>query len=220
MRTSNVMVLLGSSALALVTAGCSKTPEEALADQWPILDQYCTECHNDAERAGELTLEGVTPAEVAAHPETWERVVRRLRGSVMPPPGSPHPGSEEAGAFVAALEASLDAGAPIDGGNPDVALHRLNRAEYASAIRDLVGLEVDASRLLPPDVSSEGFDNVAEVLRVSPTYLDQFIAAARDVAIKAVGNPAPPPARSAYLSKVKNHSAPVERLPLGQRDGL
>ncbi len=215
------MVLLGSSALALVAAGCSKTPEERLAEQWPILDQYCTECHSDAERAGELTLEGITPAEVAAHPEKWERVVRRLRGSVMPPPGSPHPGADDVGEFVAALEASLDAAAQVHGENPgEVALHRLNRAEYASAIRDLVGLEVDASRLLPPDVSSEGFDNVAEMLRVSPTYLDQFIAAARDVAIKAVGNPAPAAARSEYRSKVKNHSAQVDGLPLGTRDGL
>jgi len=139
----------------------------------------------------------------------------------MPPPGSPHPGVEEAGALVAALETALDSAAEARGSSPGaVALHRLNRAEYASAVRDLVGLEVDANRLLPPDVSSDGFDNVAEVLRVSPTYLDQFIAAAREVAIKAVGNPAPAPARAEYLSKVKNHSAPVEGLPLGTRDGL
>jgi hypothetical protein len=221
MRASNAIRLLGSAVLVLVTAGCAKTPEESLADQWSILDRYCTECHSDAERAGELTLEGITPAEVGAHPEVWERVVRRLRGGVMPPPGSPHPNSGDVGEFVTALEASLDAAARIDGGNAHkVALHRLNRAEYASAIRDLVGLEIDSTRLLPPDISSEGFDNVAEMLRVSPTYLDQFIAAARDVAIKAVGDPAPAPARSEYLSSVKNHTAQVEGLPLGTRDGL
>ena len=219
MSTSHAKWLIGS--LTLVAAGCSQTPEEQLVEQWPLLDRYCTECHSDAERAGELTFERSTPADVAAHPEIFERVVRRLRGSVMPPPGSPHPGVEEAGALVVALEATLDAAAEAHGSSPGAAaLHRLNRAEYASAVRDLVGLEVDANRLLPPDVSSEGFDNVAEVLRVSPTYLDQFIAAAREVAIKAVGNPAPSPARSEYLSKVKNHSAPVEGLPLGTRDGL
>jgi len=219
MSTSNAKWLIGS--LTLIAAGCSQTPEEQLAEQWPLLDRYCTECHNDAERAGELTFERSMPADVAAHPEIFERVVRRLRGSVMPPPGSPHPGIEEAGALVAALETALDSAAEARGNSPGaVALHRLNRAEYASAVRDLVGLEVDANRLLPPDVSSDGFDNVAEVLRVSPTYLDQFIAAAREVAIKAVGNPAPSPARAEYLSKVKNHSAPVEGLPLGTRDGL
>lgn len=212
---------MGPLALTLLAAGCSTTPEEQLAEQWPMLDRYCTECHSDAERAGELTLEGVTPADVAAHPETWERVVRRLRGAVMPPPGSPHPGTREVGGLVAALEATLDAAASAGRENPgEVTLHRLNRAEYAAAIRDLVGLEINASRLLPPDVSSEGFDNVAEMLRVSPTYLDQFIAAAREVAITAVGNPAPAAARSEYLSKVKNHSAQVQGLPLGTRDGL
>src|SRR6187551_247264 len=219
MSTSNAKWLIGS--LTLVSAGCSQTPEEQLAEQWPLLDRYCTECHSDAERAGELTFEGSTPADVAAHPEIFERVVRRLRGSVMPPPGSPHPGVEEAAALVVALETALDSAAEVRGNSPGaVELHRLNRAEYASAVRDLVGLEVDANRLLPPDVSSDGFDNVAELLRVSPTYLDQFIAAAREVAIKAVGNPAPAPARAEYLSKVKNHSAPVEGLPLGTRDGL
>jgi hypothetical protein len=186
-----------------------------------MLDRYCAECHNDAERAGELSFERATPAEVVERPELWERVVRRLRGSVMPPPGSPHPGVEDVGALVTALEANLDAAAAERGPAPgEVALHRLNRAEYASAVRDLLGVDVDASRLLPPDVSSEGFDNVAEVLRVSPTYLDQFIAAGREIAIKAVGNPAPPAARTPYVSKVKNHSAQVEGLPLGTRDGL
>lgn len=207
--------------LALLAAGCSQAPEEQLAARWPMLDRYCTECHNDAERAGDITLEGVTPADVGAHPQIWERVVRRLRGSVMPPPGSPHPGGADVAAFVAALEGTLDTAAQTHGQDPgEVALHRLNRAEYAGAIRDLLGMEVDANRLLPPDTSSEGFDNIATVLRVSPTYLDQFIAAAREIAIKAVGNPAASPARTEYVSEVTNHSAPVDGLPLGTRDGL
>jgi hypothetical protein len=210
-----------SGCLALLAAGCSQTPEEQLAGQWQMLERYCTECHNDAESAGEVTLERVTPGDVAAHPELWERVVRRLRGSVMPPPGSPHPGVEDVGAFVAALEATLDGAAEERGHDPgEVALHRLNRTEYASAIRDLLGMEVDANRLLPPDVSSEGFDNISAMLRVSPTYLDQFIAAAREIAIKAVGNPNASPVRAEYISKVKNHSAQVSGLPLGTRDGL
>jgi hypothetical protein len=219
MRTPNPKLLVVP--LLVAAAGCSRSPEEQLAERWPMLDRYCTECHNDAERAGELSFERAVPADVAAHPEVWERVVRRLRGSVMPPPGSPHPGSEDVGELVTALEASLDAAALEHGPAPGrVALHRLNRAEYARAVRDLVGMEVDSSRLLPPDVSSEGFDNVAAMLRVSPTYLDQFIAAAREIATKAVGNPAPQPARTEYLSKVTNHTAQVDGLPLGTRDGL
>jgi hypothetical protein len=99
-------------------------------------------------------------------------------------------------------------------------LHRLNRAEYATAITDLLGVNIDATRLLPADVSSDGFDNVAEVLRVSPTYLDQYIAAAREISIKAVGNPSPAPGRAQYRASNRNHTAHVDGLPLGTRDGL
>src|SRR5687767_2502902 len=102
MRTTNKYWLVVSVAVVAV-AGCSKSPEQRLADSWPMLDRYCTECHNDAERAGELSFERANPAQVAEHPELWERVVRRLRGSVMPPPGSPHPGVEDVGALVTAL---------------------------------------------------------------------------------------------------------------------
>ena len=219
MRTMNAKWLV--SALTLAATGCSQSPEERLASEWGMLNQYCTECHDDTEQAGELSLEGVTPTEVAANPETWEHVVRRLRGGVMPPPGGAHPAKEQLVAFVAALEASLDAAAAKGTNSPGhVVLHRLNRVEYGTAIKNLLGMEVDASRLLPPDVASEGFDNVAAMLRVSPTYLDQYIAAAREIAIKAVGNPAPPTARSEYRSKTKNHSAQVDGLPLGTRDGL
>ncbi len=209
------------ASMLLVAAGCSKPPEEALADRWGMLDQYCTECHSDAERAGDLSLEHITPAVVAANPETWEHVVRRLRGGVMPPPGGKHPKPEQVTEFVAALEASLDAAANAKGVSPgSVVMHRLNRVEYQTAIRDLLGVDIDASRLLPADVTSDGFDNVAQVLRVSPTYLDQYIAAAREISIKAVGNPKPAPARAEYLTKTKNHTVPVEGLPLGTRDGV
>ena len=99
------------AAAALLVTACGSSPDEALAERWSMLDTYCTDCHNDGEYAGELSLEGVTPAEVAANPETWEQVVRRLRGKVMPPPGASHPAAEQVEAFVASLEASLDAAA-------------------------------------------------------------------------------------------------------------
>jgi hypothetical protein len=209
------------AAIALLGAACSRAPEEQLADRWPMLDQYCTECHNDAEEAGGLSLEGVTPEAVAGHPEVWEQVVRKLRGSVMPPPGGPHPGVEQVDEFVVALESALDAAAEERGAAPGrVGLHRLNRSEYATAVRDLLGVEIDATRLLPADATSDGFDNVAEVLRVTPTYLDQYIAAAREVSMRAVGNPAAKPERSEYAANNHNRTAHVDGLPLGTRDGL
>ena len=205
----------------MIVAGCAESPDESLAQRWGMLDQYCSDCHNDAEAAGDLSFEGVSPSEVAAHPERWEQVVRRLRASVMPPPGETHPGAEQVDAFVAALEGTLDEAAAARGDSPGhVVLHRLNRVEYATAVSDLLDMSIDSSRLLPPDVSTDGFDNVAEVLRVSPTYLDQYIAAAREISIKAVGNPSPEPARAEYLSKNKNRTAYVTGLPLGTRDGV
>ena len=180
-------------------AGCSKSPDEALASRWGLLHQYCTDCHNDAEQAGGFSLEHARPEQIAAHPDRFEQIVRRLRASVMPPPGEPHPGAKDVGELVAGLEAKLDAAAAARGPMPGrVALHRLNRSEYAAAVDDLLGVDVDASRLLPPDATSDGFDNVAEVLRVTPTYLDQYIAAARDVSLRAVGNGTAKPARAEY----------------------
>jgi Protein of unknown function (DUF1592)/Protein of unknown function (DUF1588)/Protein of unknown function (DUF1585)/Protein of unknown function (DUF1587)/Protein of unknown function (DUF1595)/Planctomycete cytochrome C len=202
-------------------AGCSKSPDETLANRWGMFHQYCTDCHNDAEAAGGFSLEHATPEQIAAQPERWEQIVRRLRASVMPPPGEPHPGAQEVGQLVAALEAKLDAAAAARGPAPGrVALHRLNRSEYATAVDDLLGVDIDATRLLPPDATSDGFDNVAEVLRVTPTYLDQYIAAARDVSLRAVGNGAAKPARAEYVATTKNRTVHVDGLPLGTRDGL
>jgi hypothetical protein len=205
----------------ILVAGCAKSPEAELAGRWELLGQYCVECHNDAERTGGLSLQGLAPESVAAQPELWEHVAERLRGRLMPPPGGPRPAAAQVDGFVAALEGGLDAAAAARGPAPGrVALHRLNRVEYATAIENMLGVTVDENRLLPPDVTSDGFDNVAEVLRVSPTYLDQYIAAAREISIQAVGNSAPEPARADYRSKNRNVTAHVAGLPLGTRDGL
>lgn len=139
----------------------------------------------------------------------------------MPPPGARRPDGERIDALVAALEARLDEAAAARGPMPGrVAMHRLNRTEYARAVEDLLGVKIDAGAMLPADVESEGFDNIAQALRVSPTHLDQYLAAARDISIMAVGDAEPEPARADYRSNLTNVTRRVEGLPLGTRGGM
>jgi hypothetical protein len=192
-----------------------------MAEHWSLLERYCSDCHNDAEFSGNLSFDSAVPAKVVDAPEVWEKVVRKLRGDLMPPPGEARPPSGDMQAFVASIEDTLDAAAAARGPIPgNVALHRLNRTEYAIAIEQLLGLRIDANDMLPGDVSSDGFDNVAEVLGVSPTHLDQYIAAARDISIAAVGERAPALARSDYRTERDNRTTHIDGLPLGTRGGL
>ena len=212
-----------AAALLTALAGCSPEPAplERVAQHWELLERYCSDCHNDAEFSGELSFDGRRPDGVAAAPETFENVVRKLRGDLMPPPGQPRPPGAEIDAFAGALEDTLDAEALRRGPMPgNVALHRLNRTEYAAAIEQLLDLRIDARNMLPADVSSDGFDNVAAVLGVSPTHLDQYIAAARDISIMAVGEQAPDLARADYRADRANRTSHVDGLPLGTRGGL
>ena len=173
-----------------------------MAEHVETFGRFCTDCHNDAEAAGELSLESVTAADVAAKPEVFEQVIRKLRGGLMPPPGEPRPDAEETHALVVALERFLDETAAARGPEPGrVALHRMNRTEYATAVEDLLGVRIDARSMLPTDMASEGFDNVAEVLRVTPTHIEQYVAAARDISILAVGEKAPAPTRADYRAE-------------------
>ena len=207
--------------VALSGCGRDAEPEVQLAQNWSLLDRYCSDCHNDAEYSGELSFDGRMPETVTEHPEVWETVARKLRGDLMPPPGELRPPAQELAAFVTSLESTLDEAARARGPMPgNVALHRLNRTEYATAIEQLLGLRINARDLLPADMASEGFDNVAEVLGVSPTHLDQYIAAARDISIMAVGEQSPDLARSDYRTQRGNRTTHIEGLPLGTRGGL
>ncbi len=158
---------------------------------------------------------------MAADTQTWEKVVKRLRGGLMPPPGEKRPGNAQLESFVHWMEGRIDTNAA---GKPHVGyvpLHRLNRREYTYAVRDLFGLDFDPTSLLPEDDLSDGFDNTAKVLQVSPTFLDQYLAAARNVAVAAVGNPAQRPVGAPYTNPQPgpqhNH---VEGLPFGTRGGF
>ena len=148
----------------------------------------CLGCHNQRVKAGGLTLDAIDWSRPAAHAEVLEKVVLKVRGGLMPPAGVPTPPDEARAALASYLETSLDAAAAAAPNPGRPALHRLNRAEYANAIRDLLALDIDPALLLPPDDSSDGFDNNADVLGVSPALLERYLAAARKIGALALGD--------------------------------
>ena len=194
----------------------------AQADQhWGMLKSYCLPCHNARLKNGGIAFDQLDPAGVPDHAQTWEKVVRKLRGGMMPPPGMRRPDHAKADAFVAWMEGYLDAAAAQNPNPGDVALHRLNRKEYANAVYDLLGLKVDPSELLPADAQSDGFDNIADVLQTSPAFFNQYVAAALSVATQAVGRPDPRPGSQTYLNPNKGAQGfHVDGLPLGTRGGF
>ena len=206
-----------------------------------VLDQYCVTCHNTQVVRGEgtapsplvaqlrmsrLALDVLDTADVAADPGAWESVARKLRGGSMPPVGRPRPGEDTLGAVAAWLETSLDraaAAAPDPGRRP--ALHRLSRTEYQHAVRDLLALddlpkELDIAVMLPADNATSGFDNLADLLFVSPTLMERYLAAARKISRLAVGDPTMLPIVDTYqLDRDLVQDGHVEGLPLGTRGG-
>jgi mono/diheme cytochrome c family protein len=195
---------------------------QAVQQQWGLLDEYCTSCHNLEDWAGSVAFDTLSPENIPADAAIWEAAMRKLRGRLMPPPGNDRPAEAAIDAFVASMESHLDAVAAAEGVNPGhIAVHRLNRKEYANAIADILAVQVDAEQLLPPDTSSDGFDNVAEVLQVSPSFLEQYLSAARSVSILAVGEAAPAPDIASFEApSLANQYRHVDGLPLGTRGGF
>src|SRR5688572_16642737 len=152
-----------------------------------LLDQYCVTCHNERAKTANLSLQNLDLAQISDHAEVWEKVVRKLRAGVMPPPDSPRPSLPEYERLRDWLEGELDRSAAARPTPGSVVLHRLNRTEYANAVRDLLDLKIDATTLLPPDDSANGFDNIAGSLTISPTLLESYATAAARVARMAVG---------------------------------
>jgi hypothetical protein len=192
------------------------------ADQhWGMLKQYCSKCHNAEDWAGGVAFDTMTPEEVPEQAEIWEHAVRKLRGRLMPPPGNPQPDSATVKGFVGWMENTLDTAASNHPDPGRVALHRLNRKEYANAVWDLLHVTVDPNTILPQDDRSDGFDNVANVLQVSPSFLDQYLSAARGIAVEAVGEIPANPIGTQYLVKgPSTQSFHLDGLPLGTRGGL
>ena len=214
------MRLLGLLA-ATVPAYAAPAGQMAPDPQRALLDQYCVTCHNPRMKAGGLVLDGLDPAKAAESSETWEKVVRKLRTGLMPPPGRPRPEDATAQRFVSALEARLDSAAAVrpDPGRTET-FHRLNRFEYQNVVRDILGVDVDVAALLPPDDAGYGFDNMAGVLRLSQSLMERYLTAARRIARVAVGSVPPTPVADTFpVSSDLPQYEHVEGLPFGTRGG-
>jgi hypothetical protein len=201
---------------------CLAAPAGAAdAPHWRILDERCGNCHNSTDWAGSLAFDTLSPDDIGGDAEVWEKVVRRLRGHLMPPPGEPQVDARQQQEFVQWLESRLDAAGAARPDPGYVGLHRLNRTEYRREIQRLLSLEVEVENLLPKDVSSDGFDNVAAALRTSPAFLDQYIAAARNVSRLAIGSAtAKPSSREYRVDPAIDQSKHIDGLPLGTRGGI
>jgi mono/diheme cytochrome c family protein len=195
-------------------------PPAASSPHRATLDRYCVTCHNSRARAGGLALDTLDVSRVAGDPATWEKVVRKLRGRMMPPAGMPRPDDATYDRLAVNLETALDAASAArpNPGRTDT-FRRLSRVEYQNAIRDILALEVDVSALLPKDDASHGFDNVANG-ELSPTLLERYLAAAQKVSRAAVGGPLPSPASHVViLPSDLTQEDHLEGLPLGTRGG-
>jgi hypothetical protein len=208
-------------AFATPRASSRQAQVAAAAPNQALVTQYCVTCHNERLKTGGLVLDPAEVARPAAHAEIWEKVARKLHAGVMPPPGARRPSDDDLHGFIGYIEGELDraAAAAPNPGRP--MLHRLNRTEYANAIRDLLFLEVDPATLLPPDDSAYGFDNVSDVLGVSPSLQERYLSAAGKISALAVGDVTIRPGSETYrVRQDVSQNQHLDGLPLGTIGGL
>jgi len=220
---SALLVLLASPAVMRTSA----VVQVVQADQHrAMVNTYCVTCHNTQLKTGGLALDG----ETWDNAQVWEKALRKLRGNQMPPPGSPQPPQKDVESFVAWMENSLDSAATAPRAKGPkagyVPVQRLNRTEYAASVKALVGVDVNPKEVLPQDIQVEGFDNIADALSVSPSFLEQYVTAARHVAQLAVGNPNPRVSSVKYSIKLELNENPDDKqnpedpAPPGTRGGI
>ncbi|HEY9461517.1 MAG TPA: DUF1592 domain-containing protein [Vicinamibacterales bacterium] len=213
------------ASLTQVFTAAQQAPSAAPASgdaekQIATMKQYCVACHNDRTKTAGVSFEGMTAASVAQHADVFEKAVRKLRGRVMPPPGSRQPDAATADGLVAWLETTLDKAAGQSHIPDTIVLHRLNRKEYSNAVRDLLDVDFDATTVLPADDVVDGFDNIAAGLQVSPSFVEQYVIAARAVAVKALGKADARPGGWTFRAEPGTQLTHVPGLPLGTRGGI
>ena len=234
-RFAQLMALagtLGALPVYLVASGeptslarqpAPEAPAAQSASRQAVLDQYCVICHNQRNKAnaGNVALDLVSVDDVAADAEIWERVTRKLRGRLMPPPGRPRPDEATYRQFLGSLEASLDQAAAQNPnpGRKDT-FHRLNRTEYGNVIRDLLALDVDVEELLPVDNPSYGFDNIAGTLTLNESLMEQYLAAARTIGVMALGTESTTVFKEFRAPYTFSQEERLDGFPLGTRGGL
>jgi hypothetical protein len=228
-------VLAALLTICMMLSGVTAFAAQTGPDQgpWSVIQDYCLGCHNSKAKVGGLVLDTLSPDRIAQDAKTWEAVIRKLRGGLMPPPGAKHPEGQSVVELISWLEKKIDAAAP-EPSPGRVTLRRLNRREYAYVIRDLLGIEIEAEKLLPIDDRKGNFDNNAAGLQVSPAFVDQYISAAREIARQAMGDAEAPPITTTYgdvenmvislppkgapgTGKQEHH---IEGMPLGTRGGF
>jgi len=227
-------VLVAAGALCLATVSLSQTSPKVVtpstaAIQSPVgyqemLNKYCITCHNERSKipaGAPLALDKANLKDPGADADVWEKVVRKLGVGAMPPRNSPTPGSAQLNAFRSTLIANLDGAAAAKSYPGRYVLHRLNRTEYANAVRDLLDVRIDVSELLPSDGGDFGFDNIATALTTSPLLLERYLTAALRISELAVGDPEAEPGTATFsIGTVVSQGQHVEGLPLGTRGGL
>ena len=220
-RRLAILITAGSVGPSMAAPPTQRSIEPGSSTHAAVVGKYCVTCHNDKSRTGGLSLEHAGLTDIPRGAETWEKVIRKVRVGMMPPPGMPRPARAQLDNLAGYLETALDRAATETPRPGRTSMHRLNRAEYANAIRDLLALDVDAAALLPPDDESSGFDNIADVLTVSPSLMERYLSASWNISRLAVGNPDIAPSTSVYRVRPDlSQDQHVEGLPPGTRGGI
>ena len=203
---------------ALALAVSSQVLAQSDAGYMDDIQEYCVGCHNFEDYAGSFELETIFDDDIVAHADQWERAIRKLRAGMMPPPGQDRPEPEQYLALTEWLEHQIDDNAPLNPGTKT--LHRLNQSEYANAIAELLGIEIDPSQYLPADSSARGFDNQAGSLTISPTLLEAYTKAAARIAKMAVGFWESPTEMTYIVDADNSQNVQLPGMPLNTRGGM
>ena len=221
----------GAAALAVIAAlGCVETARAqqaatatsvaatSAASERALIDQYCVTCHNQRVKTAGLMLDQLDLAQMHEHADVWEKVVRKLRAGMMPPSGMPRPNAPVMESMITFLEKELDRDAVVNLVPPG--MHRMNRTEYTNAIRDVLNLQVDATKFLPPDDSTHGFDNIAGALTLSPALMEAYLSAAGKISRLAIGDVSAPTQAVFEVPADTAQNYHIEGLPFGTRGGI